>query len=161
MISHSASVNSTGGAPGGAFPFRDTRMVFTSLFDLYRMYSTSVESVNKKICFLEKLFSPSGPEAPVRPSIPCRPAAWSLQCGRLMSFDRTKLRLLRCIRRPLQETYWRLFQRRFYASWREQRHVRALPLPEIRQLQWRRLKALLQYAYENTDFYHQYFASAG
>jgi len=66
----------------------------------------------------------------------------------------------RCIRRPLQETYWRLFQRRFYVSWREQRRVRALPLPEIRQLQWRRLKHLLQYAFENTDFYRQYFASA-
>jgi phenylacetate-CoA ligase len=53
-----------------------------------------------------------------------------------------------------------LFQRRFYVSWREQRRVRALPLPEIRQLQWRRLKHLLQYAFENTDFYRQYFASA-
>jgi phenylacetate-CoA ligase len=77
-----------------------------------------------------------------------------------MGSDRTRLSLLRCIRRPLQETYWRLFQRRFYASWREQRRVRALPLPEIRQIQWRRLKKLLQYAYENTDFYQQYFASA-
>ena len=66
----------------------------------------------------------------------------------------------RCIRRPLQETYWRLFQRRFYASWREQRRVRALPLPEIHRLQWLRLKQLLQYAFENTDFYQQYFASA-
>jgi phenylacetate-CoA ligase len=77
-----------------------------------------------------------------------------------MSPDRTRLRLLRYIRRPVQETYWRLFQRRFYASWREQRRIRALPLPEIRELQWRRLKQLLQYAYENTDFYQQYFASA-
>ncbi len=67
---------------------------------------------------------------------------------------------LRYLRRPLQESYWRLFQRRFYASWREQRRIRTLPLPEIRRLQWRRLKQLLQYAYENTDFYQQYFASA-
>ncbi len=77
-----------------------------------------------------------------------------------MSFDQTKVRLVRCIRRPLQEAYWRLFQRRFYASWCEQRRIRALPLPEIRQLQWRRLKELLQYAYENTDFYQQHFDSA-
>ncbi len=77
-----------------------------------------------------------------------------------MSADRTKRRLLRWIRRPLLETYRRLFNRRFYASCREQRRIRALPLPEIRQLQWRRLKQLLQYAYENTDFYRQYFASA-
>jgi phenylacetate-CoA ligase len=77
-----------------------------------------------------------------------------------MSPDGIRLRLLRCLRRPLLETYWRLFQSRFYASWREQRRVRALPLPEIRELQWRRLKALLQYAYENTDFYQQYFTSA-
>jgi phenylacetate-CoA ligase len=64
------------------------------------------------------------------------------------------------MRRPLQKTYWRLFQGRFYASWREQRRIRALPLPEIRALQWRRLKQLLQYVYENTEFYQQYFASA-
>ncbi|MCL5281480.1 MAG: hypothetical protein M1376_16405 [Planctomycetes bacterium] len=64
------------------------------------------------------------------------------------------------VRRPLQETYWRLFQKRFYASWREQRRVRALPLSEIRRLQWQRLKQLLQYAFDHTDFYRQYFASA-
>jgi phenylacetate-CoA ligase len=78
-----------------------------------------------------------------------------------MSPDGAKLRLLRCIRRPVQEAYWRLFQRRFYASCREQRRVRALPVTEIRVLQWQRLKELLQYAYENTDYYQQYFASAG
>ncbi|MCL5282126.1 MAG: hypothetical protein M1376_19725 [Planctomycetes bacterium] len=77
-----------------------------------------------------------------------------------MSVNRTRLRQLRQIRRPLLETYWRLFNRRFYASCREQRRVRALPLTEIRRLQWQRLKELLQYAYENTDFYQQYFASA-
>jgi phenylacetate-CoA ligase len=66
----------------------------------------------------------------------------------------------RCVRRQLHETYWKLFQPRFYASWRQQKQIRVLPLAEIRRLQWLRLKQLLQYAFDNTDFYRQYFASA-
>lgn len=65
----------------------------------------------------------------------------------------------RGVRRLLHESYWKLFQRRFYASWRQQRQIRTLPLPEIRQLQWIRLKQVLQHAFDHTDFYHQYFAS--
>jgi phenylacetate-CoA ligase len=63
-------------------------------------------------------------------------------------------------RKHLQETYWKLWQPRFYASWRRQKQIRALPLPEIRQLQWLRLKQLLQYAFDHTDYYRHYFASA-
>jgi hypothetical protein len=66
----------------------------------------------------------------------------------------------RHVRRPLYDLYWRLFQNRFYVSRQEQRRIRTMPLHEIRTLQWTRLKQLLQYAFDNTDFYRQYFASA-
>jgi len=67
----------------------------------------------------------------------------------------------RHLRKPLYDTYWRLFQNRFYLSLQEQRRIRTLPLPEIQRLQWTRLKQLLQYAFDHTDFYRQYFTSAG
>jgi phenylacetate-CoA ligase len=65
------------------------------------------------------------------------------------------------IRRPLYDVYWCLFRNRFYESMQEQRRIRMLPLHEIRKLQWARLKRLLRYAFEHTDYYRRYFASAG
>jgi phenylacetate-CoA ligase len=63
------------------------------------------------------------------------------------------------IRRPLYDAYWRLFRHRFYRSMQEQRRIRMLPMDEIRRLQWARLKQLLRYAFEHTDYYRQYFES--
>lgn len=55
---------------------------------------------------------------------------------------------------------WRVFKRNYYKSYLIQREIRKLPLEVIKKIQWKRLKDLLNYAYNNNDFYKEYFESA-
>lgn len=42
---------------------------------------------------------------------------------------------------------------------KRQREIRKLPHTKIKQIQWKKLKALLEYVYENNTFYKKYFRS--
>jgi phenylacetate-CoA ligase len=57
------------------------------------------------------------------------------------------------------ENYWKYFKRPYYDSYITQKKIRHLSLEEIKKIQWKRLKELLNYAYNNTDFYKEYFES--
>lgn len=57
------------------------------------------------------------------------------------------------------KNYWKYFRRDYYKSYMLQKRVRQLSLDEIKKIQWKRLKDLLNYAYNNTDFYKDYFES--
>jgi len=57
------------------------------------------------------------------------------------------------------KNYWRFFKRKYYKSYLVQREIRKLPLEEIKKIQWKRLKKLLDYAYTNNEFYKEYFES--
>lgn len=57
------------------------------------------------------------------------------------------------------KNYWRFFKRNYYKSYLIQREIRKLPLKEIKKIQWKRLKDLLDYVYTNNDFYKEYFES--
>lgn len=56
----------------------------------------------------------------------------------------------------IHEIYWKLVKKDRY---RIQRKTRALPLHEIKRIQWHRLKQLLNYVYTNTDYYRDIFNS--
>jgi len=57
------------------------------------------------------------------------------------------------------ENYWRLFKTDYYRSLHKQRAVRILPLNEIKDIQWKRLKKILEHIYNNNEFYRDYFES--
>jgi phenylacetate-CoA ligase len=57
------------------------------------------------------------------------------------------------------KNYYRYLKRSYYKNYLIQKKVRHLPLDEIKKIQWRRLKDLLNYAYENNDFYKEYLES--
>jgi phenylacetate-CoA ligase len=57
------------------------------------------------------------------------------------------------------KNYWKYFKRTHYKSYIIQKKIRQLPLDEIKKIQWKRLKDLLNYAYNNIDFYKEYFES--
>jgi len=57
------------------------------------------------------------------------------------------------------KNYWKYFKREYYKSYIFQKKIRQLPLNEIQKIQWKRLKELLNYAYNNNDFYKEYFES--
>lgn len=54
------------------------------------------------------------------------------------------------------ENYWRFFKGNVL---QKQRKIRQLPLQEIKKIQWKRLKKLLDYVYNNNEFYKDYFES--
>jgi phenylacetate-CoA ligase len=54
------------------------------------------------------------------------------------------------------ENYWRFFKGNVL---QQQRKIRQLPLQEIKKIQWKRLKNLLDYVYINNEFYKDYFES--
>lgn len=54
------------------------------------------------------------------------------------------------------ENYWRFFKGNIL---QKQRKIRQIPLQEVRKIQWKRLKNLLDYVYINNDFYKDYFES--
>jgi len=56
----------------------------------------------------------------------------------------------------LHENYWRFFKGNILQT---QRKIRTLPLDEIKKIQWKRLKKLLDYVYGNNEFYKNYFES--
>ena len=58
------------------------------------------------------------------------------------------------------KNYWKYFKRNYYKSYLVQREVRKLPLEEIKKIQWKRLKELLNFVYKNNLFYKEYFESA-
>jgi len=57
------------------------------------------------------------------------------------------------------KNYWKYFKREYYKSYITQKKIRQLSLSEIKKIQWKRLKDLLNYAYNNNDFYKDYFES--
>ena len=57
------------------------------------------------------------------------------------------------------KNYWKYFKREYYKSYITQKKIRKLPLDEIKKIQWKRLKDLLNYVYNNNDFYKEYFES--
>jgi phenylacetate-CoA ligase len=54
------------------------------------------------------------------------------------------------------ENYWRFFKGNIL---QKQRKIRQLPFHEIKKIQWKRLKKLLDYVYNNNEFYKNYFES--
>jgi phenylacetate-CoA ligase len=54
------------------------------------------------------------------------------------------------------ENYWKFFKGNVL---QKQRKIRQLPLDEIKKIQWKRLKNLLDYVYNNNEFYKDYFES--
>ena len=58
----------------------------------------------------------------------------------------------------IHEAYWMLFKNDCI---RRQRKIRREPLEAIKDIQWRRLKKLLNYVYKNNDFYKSIFQSMG
>ena len=57
------------------------------------------------------------------------------------------------------KNYRRFFKRKYYKSYITQKKIRQLPLEDIKKIQWKRLKDLLNFVYENNDFYNEYFES--
>ena len=57
------------------------------------------------------------------------------------------------------KNYYKCVKRAHYKSYVIQKRVRRLPIDEIKKIQWKRLKDLLNYAYRNNDFYKEYFES--
>jgi len=57
------------------------------------------------------------------------------------------------------ENYWKFIKREHYKSYITQKRARQLPIDEIKKIQWKRLKNLLNYVYNNNDFYKEYFES--
>ena len=57
------------------------------------------------------------------------------------------------------KNYWRYFKKEYYKNYIIQKKIRQLPIEEIKKIQWKRLKDLLNYAYNNNDFYKEYFES--
>lgn len=57
------------------------------------------------------------------------------------------------------ESYWKIFKKNHYKSLQRQRAIRKLSLYEIKRIQWKRLKKILEYAYNNNEFYRDYFKS--
>jgi len=55
--------------------------------------------------------------------------------------------------------FWKFFRRKYYKSYITQKKIRKLPLDEIKKIQWKRLKDLLNYVYNNNEFYKDYFGS--
>jgi phenylacetate-CoA ligase len=52
-----------------------------------------------------------------------------------------------------------IFRPDIYNSYLKQKKIRKLPLDEIQKIQWNRLKELLQFVYDHSDFYHEFFRS--
>lgn len=59
----------------------------------------------------------------------------------------------------INKNYWKYLKRAHYKSYIIQKKIRQLPLDEIKKIQWKRLKSLLNYVYNNNDFYKEYFES--
>lgn len=57
------------------------------------------------------------------------------------------------------KNYWKYFRREYFKSYVLQKRIRSLSLEEIKKIQWKRLKDLLNYVYNNNDFYKEYFES--
>jgi len=57
------------------------------------------------------------------------------------------------------KNYFKYFKRAYYHSYIVQKKIRQLPLVEIKKIQWKRLKDLLNYVYNHNDFYKEYFES--
>jgi phenylacetate-CoA ligase len=56
---------------------------------------------------------------------------------------------------------WPIFKTEIYRNYVTQKEIRKLPLIEIQKIQWNRLKELLEFIYEYSDFYHDTFKSVG
>jgi phenylacetate-CoA ligase len=57
------------------------------------------------------------------------------------------------------KNYWKYFKRPYYHSYINQKKIRQLSLDEIKKIQWKRLKDLLVFVYNNNEFYKEYFES--
>ena len=51
------------------------------------------------------------------------------------------------------------FRPEIYSSYLKQKEIRRLPIKEIQEIQWKRLKELLDFVYEYSEFYHDTFKS--
>ncbi|MDH7506376.1 MAG: hypothetical protein QHH15_01110 [Candidatus Thermoplasmatota archaeon] len=58
------------------------------------------------------------------------------------------------------KSYWKYLKKEYYKSYITQKKIRKLPINEIKKIQWKRLKDLLKYVYNNNEFYKEYFESA-
>ena len=59
--------------------------------------------------------------------------------------------------RIIHENYWKFFKDNCL---QKQRRIRKLPLDEIKKIQWKRLKNLLDYIYSHNEFYRDFFESS-
>jgi len=57
------------------------------------------------------------------------------------------------------KNYWRYLKREYYKSYIIQKKIRELPLEEIKKIQWKKLKKLIQHAYMHSKFYQESFKS--
>ena len=57
------------------------------------------------------------------------------------------------------EKYWKYFKKPYYQSLQKQRYIRKLSITEIKDIQWKRLKKILDYIYNNNEFYRNQFES--
>ncbi len=57
------------------------------------------------------------------------------------------------------EILWQIFRPEIYKNYLKQKEIRKLPLEEIQKIQWTRLKKLLEFVYNTSDFYHKSFKS--
>jgi len=53
----------------------------------------------------------------------------------------------------------KIFEPEIYRNYLKQKEIRKLPLDEIQKIQWNRLKELLEFVYNSSDFYHEIFKS--
>jgi len=59
----------------------------------------------------------------------------------------------------LTKLLWPIFKPEIYRNYIKQKKIRKLPLIEIQKIQWNRLKEILEFVYEHSDFYHECFKS--
>jgi len=59
------------------------------------------------------------------------------------------------------KSYWKYLKRDYYKSYITQKKIRALSLDDIKKIQWKRLKNLLDYVYNNNNYYKFIFESVG
>ncbi len=59
----------------------------------------------------------------------------------------------------LTKALWKTFKPEFYNNYLTQKEIRKMPLAEIQKIQWNRLKELLEFVYNSSEFYHESFQS--
>ena len=59
----------------------------------------------------------------------------------------------------LTKLLWPIFKPEIYRNYIKQKKIRKLPLIKIQKIQWNRLKEILEFVYEHSDFYHECFKS--